>query len=189
MIETPTVKKETPQSGFVISLLVKLAFVAFGIGTFAHPLLGFKIYNLVFAVLAGLLFGFLCKKFLSFFLGAVNSGFKAQWGKKIIRVAVERGFLFLVPFAVMALTAVFYLGWNYTPAFVSAGLMTSAAAANMELNRLKEKKDLKSTITAAVVAWVFSTLWLVSAGFLGKIPLYAEGLVNLLKMFTGGRMG
>lgn len=189
MIETQSLSKEIPQTSFFVFLLEKIAFIAFGLATFANLLLGLKIYNLVFAVLAGLVFGFFCKRFLVFFLGTVNSPLKAQWGKKAITIAVGRGFLFLVPFAAMALIAVFGLGWNFAPAFVSAGLMTAAASANMELNRLKEKKDLKSTITASAVAWAFSTLWLLGAGLLARVPLYAEGLVNLLKMFMGGKMG
>ncbi len=182
-------EKKAPESRFSVSIWGSLAFVSFGMGTLASPAIGMKAYNIVFGILAGLIFGWLCKMFLTWFLARGNSQLKEKWGPKVIKAAVEKSFVFLVPFAVMSLLAVYFMGWNFVPVFVSAGLMTAGALSAMEIGRLKGKKEIKTTIVASVVAWAFSTLWLISTGFLVKVPSYAEGAVNILKLLTGVKAG
>ena len=191
MTAVDTDKKEikAPESSFLVSSLGSLAFVSFGIGTFATPVLGLTVANVIFGVLVGLIFGMFCKLFLTGLLSRGNAEVKQKWGQGVIKAAVEKSFVFLIPFAVMALLAVYFMGWNFAPVFVSAGLMSAGALAAMEVGRLKGKKEVKTSIVASVVAWVFSSLWVFSAGYLSKVPLYAEGAVNLLKFFAGGNAG
>ena len=107
-----------------------------------------------------------------------NPDLKASIGRKTISHAVEKGMTFMVPFAVMALLATFVMGWSITGGFVSAGLMTAAASASMEIGKLKGKQAMKNTILTSAISWSFSTLWLYSIGFLGKMPAYIEGEIG-----------
>jgi len=180
---------KVPQSSLGVSLLGYFAFMCFGLGTFATPILGFRASNVAFGVIIGLIFGAVCKMFLTALLSRGNAEVKSKFGDKVIKAVVERGFVFLIPFAVMAVIAVYLMGWNCAPVFVSAGLMSAGALGAMEVGRLKGKKEIKTSVKASVAAWVFSTLWVFSAGYLGKIPLYAEGVANLVKVFVGGNAG
>lgn len=139
----------------VRSLLRRLCFMAFGIAAFFNPLDRFNPVNIIFGIVIGLLFGFLCKGFLTRLLGLINPGLKQSHGKKIISIAVDLGMTFMVPFAVMALLATFFMGWTITGGFVSAGLMTAGASASMEVGKLKGKPELKNTISFRDILAVF----------------------------------
>jgi threonine/homoserine efflux transporter RhtA len=157
-----------------------LCFGAFGITAFVNLADPLNPVNLVFGFLAGLLFGALCKKFMKAVLGAGNGELKKEHGKKSVSIAVDRGMVFIVPFAVMALAASFLMGWTITGGFVSAGVMTTGAMSAVEIGKLKEKPGMKNTILASVTAWCFSMLWFFAIPFAGKIPSYLEGGITLL---------
>lgn len=167
------------------SFLRKLCFVSLGIAAFANLGNPFNIVNLVYGMLIGLLFGFLFKLFLTGILGVFNRDLKTLHGKKVISYAVEKGMTFMIPFAVMALLAMFILDWSITGRFLSAGIMTAGVSASMELAKIKGKQDLKNTILTSLVAGSFSVLWLLSSGFLGKIPPYLEGGVRMVISLGG----
>jgi len=176
---------ELGQGHFLRSLVRKLCFAAFGITAFVNLADPLNMTNLVYGILVGLFFGFLCKVFLSGILGLFNRDLKTVHGKKAISYAVERGMMFMIPFAVMALLATFLLKWSLTGGFVSAALMTAGGSAAMEIAKLKEKPALKNTILTSGIAWLFSTSWLFSSGYLGKIPPYLDGGVRLLLSLSG----
>ena len=161
-------------------LITRLCFGAFGVTALANLADPLNPVNLVFGFLAGLIFGALCRRFLSGILGMINGDLKTEYGKKIIAVAVDRGMVFIVPFAVMALAAAFLMGWTMTGGFVSAGIMTTGAMSAVEIGKFREKPGLKNTVLASVTAWCFSTLWLFAIPVAGKIPPYLDGGITLL---------
>lgn len=167
------------------SIMRKLCFAAFGITAFAVPSDLYNPVNLVFGAVAGLLFGFLCRLFLVGLLGMLNKDLKDKHGRKIVAYAVERGMSFIIPFAVMAVLATFYMGWSMTAGFVSAGIMTAGASAASEIGKLKGKAEIKNTILASIISWAFSTIWLFSAAYLGRLPGYIEGGIKILKTVSG----
>lgn len=161
-------------------LITRLCFGAFGVTALANLADPWNPVNLVFGFLAGLIFGALCRKFLSVILGAINGDLKKEYDKKVIAVAVDRGMIFIVPFAGMALAAAFLMGWTITGGFVSAGIMTTGAMSAVEIGKLREKPGLKNTVLASVTAWCFSTLWLFAIPIVGKVPPYLDGGITLL---------
>lgn len=169
------------KDGHLIRLFMRrLCFMSFGITAFINPVDPLNLTNIVFGAVIGLVFGFFCKKFLSGVLGLFNRDLKKEHGRKIISRAVEKGMTFMFPFAVMALLAAFVMKWSLTGGFVSAGLMTAGGSAAVEVGKIKGKPALKNTILTSVISWAFSTLWLFSGGYLGKIPPYLEGGARFL---------
>ena len=173
------------KDNFFRSLLRKLCFATFGVTAFSDPANLYNIVNIVYGVIIGLIFGFLCKVFLSGILGMLNKDLKQNHGRKIISYAVEKGMTFIIPFAVMAALATFYMGWSMTAGFVSAGIMTAGVSAATEIGKIKGKTEIKNTIFTSLVSWAFSTLWLFSVAYLGKLPAYIEGGIKILKSFSG----
>lgn len=173
----------------MLSLVRKLCFAIFGITAFAGGIGGYGYAAIGFGIFAGLLFGWLCRLFLTGFLLLLNRELRQDGRQKDVGAAVERGMLFLIPFAVMAALAVYFLGWTGVAGFVSAGLMTAGGSAALEIGKLKGKQEIKNTIAASVLSYLFSALWITSAGLLSKIPPYVEGGIGLLKTFVGGRLG
>jgi hypothetical protein len=161
-------------------LITSLCFGVFGITAFVNLADPWNLINLIFGFLAGLLFGALCRMFLTAVLSAGNGDLKSAHGKKIISVAIDRGMVFIVPFAVMAAAAAFLMGWSITGGFVSAGVMATGAMSALEIGKLKEKPGMKNTILASVTAWCFSMVWLFAVPIVGKIPLYLDGGITLL---------
>lgn len=173
------------KGNFMRSLLRKICFATFGITAFVNFEDKYNIVNILYGIVVGLIFGFLCKAFLSGILGMLNGDLKQNHGRKVISYTVERGMAFMIPFAVMAALATFYMGWSMTSGFVSAAIMTAGVSAASEIGKLKGKAEFKNTIFTSVISWAFSTLWLFSAGYLGKFPAYIEGGVKILKSLSG----
>jgi len=124
------------------NLVRYLCFMAIGISAFANPLEPINLFRLGFGALAGLLFGWLFRIFLRSFLSLFNGKLKKEKGKVVIRNAVDSGMLFLTPFAVMMLIAVYYLNWSETRGFVSAGIMAVGTAAAIEMGRVNRRSKL-----------------------------------------------
>lgn len=172
------------------NLVRYLCFMAIGISAFANPLEPMGIYNLIFGAAVGLLFGWLFRMFLRAFLSLFNVNLKKEKGKKIIRDAVDSGMLFLAPFALMLLLAVFYLQWSETRGFVSAGIMAVGTASAIEMGRLKGKQEIKNTIASSGISLVFSFLWTLSYVYMAKAPALIEGGTGLIGgMLSGGGAG
>lgn len=172
------------------NIVRRLSFAALGVSALANPLDFLNLYNLVFGAAAGLVFGWLFRKFLRGFLRMLNGKLKKEKGKEAIRHAVDSGMLFLAPFAVMMLLAVYYLHWSETRGFVAAGVMAVGTAAAIEIGKRKGKPEIKNTIAASGVSFLFSLLWTLSYGYLAKVPSLMEGGVQLIRgLLTGGGAG
>lgn len=168
------------------SLVRRLCFMAMGISAFANPLDTFSPYNIVFGAVVGLIFGWLFRIFLRGFLSVLNGKFKKEKGKEAIRQAVDSGMLFLIPFAVMMLLAVYYLSWSETRAFVASGIMAVGTAAAIEIGRVKGKKEIRNTLAASGVSFLFSFLWTLSYAYLSKAPSLIEGGTQLIRGISSG---
>lgn len=168
------------------NLIRRLCFMFIGVGAMVNPLNLFNPYNIGFGIIWGLIFGGLFRIFLKGFLGMFNGKFKREKGKEAIRYAVDNGMLFLVPFTLMLLIAVYYLGWSMTIPFISAGVMAVGTASSIELGKMLGKQGIKNIIASAGVSFVFSLLWTLSFTYLNKAPSYLEGGVNLVRSLVGG---
>lgn len=162
-------------------LISKLCFMAFGITAFSNPLDRFSLYNIGVGILVGLIFGWFFRKFLYGFLGLFNKKLKSEKGKATIHYAVDNGMMFLVPFAMMALMATFYLKWSMTSGFISAGIMAVGTSAAIEIGKLKNKQEIKNTIITSAVSFLFSYCWTFSIGLMAKAPGFIEGGINLIQ--------
>ena len=162
-------------------LIRNLCFIAFGITAFYNPVDPLNPYSIGFGVVVGMLLGWLFKKFLRGFLGAVNSKLKQEKGKKVIYYAVDNGMLFLIPFAAMVLMATFVLEWSMTSGFISAGIMAVGTTAAIEIGKIIGKRDIKNTVIASGISFLFSLTWTLSAHILVKAPGLVEGGISLLR--------
>jgi hypothetical protein len=175
------------KKGKALRALVRRAcFAAIGIGALANPLDTFNPYNIGVGIVLGLIFGGLFRMFLKAFLSALNGQLKKEKGKEAIRYAVDNGMLFLTPFALMLLIAVYYLDWSMTIPFVSAGIMAVGTASSIEIGKMLGKPGIKNTITATVVSFLFSLIWTLSFSYLNRAPSYVEGGINLVRSVMGG---
>lgn len=168
------------------SLVRKLCFMAIGVGALANPLDLWNPYNIGFGLFWGLIFGGVFRIFLKGFLGIFNGRLKKEKGKNAVRYAVDNGMLFLAPFSLILLIAVFYLEWTMTIPIISAGIMAVGTASSIETNKMLGKTGLKNVIATAGVSFVFSLLWTLSFSYLNKAPSYLEGGVNLVRSLIGG---
>lgn len=171
------------------NLVRYLCFIVIGISAFTNPLEPMNIYNLIFGAAAGLLFGWLFRIFLRAFLSLFNGNLKKEKGKKVIRDAVDNGMLFLTPFALMLLLAVFYLQWSETRGFVSAGIMAVGTASAIEMGRLKGKQEIKNTIASSGISLAFSFLWTLSYVYMAKASALIEGGAGLIGGILSGGGG
>lgn len=168
----------------------RLCFIAIGISAFSDPMERLNPYDMIFGALAGLLFGWLFRKFLRSFLSLFNGKFKKKNGKEPIRDAVDSGMLFLLPFTVMLLLAVYYLNWSETRGFVAAGIMAVGTAAAIEFGKAKGKQEIKNTLATSGISFLFSFLWTLSYTYLAKAPSLVEGGVGLIRgIISGGGIG
>jgi hypothetical protein len=163
-----------------------LCFMAFGAGSLANPMDPLNLFSLGLGAICGLIFGGLFRMFLIIFLSAINSKLKKEKGKGIIKYAVDSGMLFLTPFAIMLLIAVYYLGWAMILPFVSAGIMAVGTASSIELGKISERSTIKNTAAVTIVSFGFSTIWIMSLTYLIRAPFYLEGGINLIRSMMGG---
>lgn len=163
------------------SILALLCFAAFGVTGVLNPFDRFNALHLALGVCIGACFGMVCRFALYFILGITNRKLRREHGRGVVKGAVLRGMAFLLPFALMALVAAYVLRWSALAAFVSAGLMTASVAAAVELGRVKGRQEMKDVVLASVAASLLGMAWIFSLNFLGRLPLYLEGAVRLLK--------
>ncbi|MCP4002157.1 MAG: hypothetical protein GY727_14705 [Gammaproteobacteria bacterium] len=115
---------------------------------------------IVTVLLSGVILGFVMLVLFGWMLSLFNSGIKKKYGRKSIRWIVNRGFLLLFPFTVLALIAAIELGWEATAAFASAGIMTSSTAIGAELTRLGSGK-IRSTLLPVIGGIAMTTIWMI----------------------------
>lgn len=167
-------------------LVRKLSFIALGIGAFANPMEPFNLFYIGVGAVVGLVFGGLFRLFLKAVLSMFNGSVKKEHGKAALKYAIDNGMLFLTPFAIMLLIAVFALKWSMSVPFITAGIMAVGTASAIEMNKLQEKPAMRNTIGAAFMSFVFSAVWTLSFGFLYKVPSFLEGGLELVRSMMGG---
>lgn len=142
---------------------VYLCFVIFGI-LIPFTKTEFKITTLLLSILISLLVGLLA---INLLIIAFNSGNAAlrQADGQFAREAVKSGMLFMIPFTVLAVLAQFALGWNAVMPFASAAIMTAAATSGTEVMK-RGAQGIKNVMLPSVLAFVFSTMWMILAGML-----------------------
>ena len=114
---------------------------------------------IVTVLLGGVFLGFVMLVLFGWMLSLFNSRIKKKYGRKSIRWIVNRGFLLLLPFTVLALIATIGLGWEAAAAFASAGIMTSSTAIGVELTRLGSGK-IRSTLLPAIGGIAMTSIWM-----------------------------
>jgi len=168
----------------------RICFIAIGSSAFSNPMEPLNPYDMIFGALAGLLFGWLFRRFLRSFLSLFNRKFKKENGKESIREAVDKGMLFLFPFTVMLLLAVYFLNWSETRGFVAAGIMAVGTAAAIEFGNAKGKQEIKNTVATSGISFLFSFMWTLSYSYMAKAPSLIEGGVGLIReILLGGGIG
>ena len=105
-------------------------------------------------------------------LFAFNPAVAKDHGYRGIKIAVGTGFMMMFPFAVLAAIAEVQFGWNAVQAFAMAGIMTSGAAAGVELVKLGGGR-LANAILPMLGGMALSTLWALAAAV---APSLMEGL-------------
>ncbi|UWG95886.1 hypothetical protein LPY66_13290 [Dehalobacter sp. DCM] len=81
------------------------------------------------------------------------------------REAVSTGMLFMIPFTVLAVLAQLLLDWNAAMPFASAAMMTATATAGTEVMK-KGAHGMKNILMPSLLAFVFSTTWMMLVGIL-----------------------
>ena len=168
------------------TLVRRLSFIALGIGAFADPMNPLNLFHLIVGAVVGLIFGMVFRIFLKAILSAFNGKIKKEHGKAAMKYAIDNGMLFLTPFAIMLLIAVFGLRWSMSVPFITAGIMAVGTASAIEMNKLSEKPAFKNTIGAAVMSFLFSAAWTLSFGYMYRVPSFIEGGYELLRSLIGG---
>jgi len=160
-----------------------LCFALFGmVGSFQQGQ-EFNLLNLLYGMLVGLVFGWISMLILAIFLRWINPGLKKTEKKGFARRAVSSGMVFMVPFALMAFMAAYFLHWKSAGLFVSAAISTAAVATGAEISKLYEKPRLWNNIVPSVVATGCSMVWLFAIVQIQSIPATIIGLYNLVTQF------
>jgi len=137
-------------------------FAIFGWLTATH--LQFRTGQMVGYALVGALFGIASVYVLSLVLAAVNS----KVSVKKARTAVIKGFLLIIPFAILAVLAEMVLRWNAVQAFASVGLMSAGGAAGLEMVKISGRQMVNG-IVPAISAVILTLAWSVGAPFIVKL--------------------
>lgn len=119
---------------------------------------------IVLATMAGLMLGALM-------LGLLHVGLALLLGRigwRNVRNAIARGFLLMVPFIILAFAARWILGWYGTDAFISAGILTSAAGVGSELARYGGNR-LWSAVLPMLGGVVLASVWTIAAVYLAYL--------------------
>jgi hypothetical protein len=152
------------------------------VGTFQQGE-AFNIWNSLFGMLIGLVFGFLSMTILAMFLRWINPELKKTQPKGFARRAVSSGMVFMVPFAFMAFMAAYFLHWKSVALFVSAAISTVAIATGAEIGKLYEKPKLLNNIVPSILASGCSMAWMYLIVQIQSIPSSLIGLYNLITSF------
>ena len=135
-----------------------LSFIAFGTTLFYNPFKPLNIYNLGFGIFICLLLNLLLKYFYRILLTLFNPSLKKVVSKKAIYHSVNRGMVFVLPFAATSVVGAFVLNWNIASVLLSASIMSVGMSAAGEINRLAGKNSFKNTIITSFVSYSFSFL-------------------------------
>jgi len=168
--------------------LRRVCFILLGITSFTDSSMPYDVGRLIAGVLVGIIFGFIATSFYRMILWLMNPKLNKASDKKVIKEVVNSGMMFLLPFTIMALIAVFALGWQVNGVFVSAALMSVGVVASNELEKHTGKAKMKNTIAATVISGGFASLWLISLNTLKFLPTYINGGYDMIRSLIESRM-
>jgi hypothetical protein len=142
-----------------------------------------NLINLFYGMLVGLVFGWVSMLILTIFLSLINPGLKKTQKKGFARRAVSSGMVFMVPFALMAFMAAYYLHWKSAGLFVSAAISTVAIATGAEISKYYEKPKIWNNIVPSVLASACSMAWLFLIVQIQSIPSTIISLYDLVAKY------
>lgn len=146
-----------------------LGLAAFAVlGALAGRALGQELTDVVAGCVAALAVLTIGAWLLRGLLATVNRDVRVRHGGAAIGAAVWRGFLMIVPFAVLAAVADLVLDWHAVQAFTAAAIMTSCAAAGVELTRLGGTA-LVNGLLSTLVGMAISGGWMMLVALLRNV--------------------
>lgn len=160
-----------------------LCFALFGIVSAMQPGRESNILNIVYGLLVGIVFGWVSMLVLAIFLGWINPALKKTQPRGFARRAVSNGMVFMVPFALMAFMAAYFLHWKSAGLFVSAAISAVAVATGAEISKLYEKPRLWNNLVPSVLASACSMLWMILIVQVLSIPSTLLNLYTLAAKF------
>lgn len=162
-----------------------LCFIALGAALFIDQTDPFNWVRMVLGIVTVIIFGGIYKLKLKALLYVFNGKVRKEKGRHTVSYSVENGMLFLVPFAVMALIAAYYLRWSSVTPFLSTGLMVVGGASTVELSKFTGKSSIKNTLIASGVSFLFSFILILGMPYIANIPGMLEGLADLIPTVLG----
>jgi hypothetical protein len=160
-----------------------ICFAVFGtVGTFQQGE-GFTLWNSLYGMLVGLVFGFISMTILAIFIRWINPELRKTQPNGFARRAVSSGMVFMVPFAVMAFLAAYFLHWKSVALFVSAAISAVAVATGGEVGKLYEKPKLWNNIVPSILASGCSMAWMYLIVQIQSIPSTLIGMYNMVTKF------
>lgn len=172
-------KMEKDRLGPLCSVIGTFSFIIFGIVGFMNLSSPFDLFNVIFGIISGVLFGFVGKFVFTRLLSILNGDIGKAHGKKAIKAAVRRSTIFMFPYAILALLSAYFLGWAASAVFFSAGIMSTGVMASGEISKLKGRNAVKNNIATSLAASAVSYFWMFSAGYLLIILSTLETVVKL----------
>jgi hypothetical protein len=160
-----------------------LCFALFGMVSAMQPGRESNVLNIVYGMLVGLVFGWVSMLVLAIFLGWINPALKKTQKRGFARRAVSSGMVFMVPFALMAFMAAYFLHWKSAGLFVSAAISTVAVATGAEISKLYEKPKLWNNIIPSILASACSMVWLFVIVQVQSFPATLISLYTLVTSF------
>jgi hypothetical protein len=142
-----------------------------------------NVLNIVYGILVGIVFGWVSMLVLAIFLWGINPGLKKTQKKGFARRAVSSGMVFMLPFALMAFMAAYFLHWKSAGLFVSAAISAVAVATGAEISKLYEKPKLWNNIVPSILASACSMVWLFLIVQIQSIPSTILSLYALVTKF------
>jgi len=153
-------------------------FCLFGALNMVSAVPKFSIVIILLGILVGFVFALITMKLMAVVISIANNDLRQQYGNGFAGQAVEQGMAYLFPFAILAFLAEYFLHWPGTMLFASAGIMTAGASVGAEIAKLGKPK-MKNFILPIIVAFLMSTIWMMSTGFLS---IAGGALITLFRL-------
>jgi hypothetical protein len=161
-----------------------LCFCVFGMVGFIRQGGDMNLWFILYGVLTGLIFGSLSMLILAIVLRIINPKLKLTQKKGFARRSVSEGMVYMVPFAVMAVLAAFFLNWSSAGLFVSAAIAAAASATGGAISRLYDKPRLLNNVVPSVIASACSMVWLFFVAQVQSVPSMVAGIVGMLSQLS-----
>jgi hypothetical protein len=155
--------------------LAAICFAVFGAVAYLFSGPKFSYLNIIFGIVVGLIFAWLCTRLMAFFFGIANGHLRQQHGPGFALGAVARGMLSMIPYAVLTFLAVYFLHWKTATLFIASAITAAGAAAGVEIGKLGKPRAV-NFILPTLVAFAVSAGWMYTIGSLQV----ALGLIKTL---------